>query len=388
MRVGVDATCWHNNRGYGRHARALLSALIDRDKANQYTLVMDSPADPETLPPGSRVQQLRANTPAALAASANGHRSMNDMLLMSRALSGSAWDVVLFPSVYSYVPVLTRARKLVIIHDVIAETYPKLTVPSATARLFWKAKVALGRMQADAIVTVSEYSKRGIIRQFGISPDRVHVVGEASDPVFRHLEIAQPAEALRDLGIPADRRVITYVGGFGPHKNLSALVTAFAAVAKKPEFADAVLVMVGEYNKEVFHSDYQSVAASVSSFGLTDRVVFTGYLPDEKLVVLLNLSSVLVLPSLMEGFGLPAVEAAACGCPVIATTESPLPELLGEAGVFINPHKDELQIALERVLSNPALQQHMKKAGLEASRKLSWQAAAGQMMDVIQKVAQ
>src|SRR5213079_2255480 len=96
--------------------------------------------------------------------------------------------LLLFPTIYSYVPVLSPARKIVMIHDVIAETYPDLTMPRRSGRLFWKTKVALGRWQADAVATVSDYSRRGIVEQFGIDPERVYVVGEASDPVFRVID--------------------------------------------------------------------------------------------------------------------------------------------------------------------------------------------------------
>ena len=121
---------------------------------------------------------------------------------------------------------------------------------------------------------------------------------------------------------------MVYVGGFSPHKNLEALVAAFARIAAKPEFADAKLIMVGDTSGDAFHTYYGTIAAQVDALNLKDRVMFTGFMSDEDLVHLLNLASVLALPSLMEGFGLPAVEAAACGCPVIATHASPLEGLL------------------------------------------------------------
>jgi glycosyltransferase involved in cell wall biosynthesis len=120
---------------------------------------------------------------------------------------------------------------------------------------------------------------------------------------------------------------------------------------------------------------------------LEERVVFTGYLTDEDVVVLLNLASVLVLPSLMEGFGLPAVEAAACGCPVIATNESPLASLLGGGAISIRPLEQEIERALESVLSSAEMRRQMSQAGLAAAQSLTWENAARQMMDVIEKVA-
>jgi glycosyltransferase involved in cell wall biosynthesis len=381
MRIAVDATCWQNRRGYGRHARALLRALIRLDSGNRYTLFLDSTEAAEPTPEHSEVRLLRASVPTVRAASADGHRSLADMWRMSRALSASRFDVVLFPTIYSYVPVLSRARKLVMMHDVIAETFPHLTVPRRAARIFWNTKVALGRMQADALITVSDYSKNEILRRFGGDPRHVHIVGEAADPIFRKLDRPCPGLNLKRLGLDAGRRMVLYVGGFSPHKNLEALVNAFSRLGA--EFSDALLVMVGDTSGDAFHTYYGTIAAQVEALGLQDRVVFTGFLADEDLVVLLNIGTVLVLPSLMEGFGLPAVEAAACGCPVIATSASPLEGLLGKAGLYIQPTEDEIVGALAEVLSSEAMRARMAEQALIAARRLTWDHAARQMMAVI-----
>jgi glycosyltransferase involved in cell wall biosynthesis len=148
------------------------------------------------------------------------------------------------------------------------------------------------------------------------------------------------------------------------------------------------LVLVGECKQEVFHSYAGTIRRQIAELDLQDRVLFTGYLPDDELVVLLNLATVSVLPSLIEGFGLPAVEAAACGCPVIATTESPLPALLGEGGLYFNPQRSrEVETALVAVLESETLRRKMSKAGREAASKLTWEAAAQQMINLIEKVA-
>ena len=388
MRIGVDATCWENTRGYGRHARALLTALVTLDRDNDYVFVLDAPPAAAPLPRGATARLVRAGAPTALAASSRGHRAAGDMWRMSRALSSRDFDVVLFPTIYSYVPVLTRARKIVVVHDVIADTYPRLTLPSLTARAFWKAKVAAGLRQADALVTVSDFSRAGIVRRFGIGAERIAVVGEASDPVFRRLPRAPLTPRLREVGVPDAGRLVVYVGGFSPHKNLEPLVDAVAALGKRPGLEDLRLVMVGEHEREVFHSYFDVVARRVAAAAFSDRTIFTGYLPDDDVVVLLNRSAVLALPSLIEGFGLPAVEAAACGCPVVATTASPLPGLLGDGGIYVDPHDaGGLAAALERVLTSAALRESMGKAALDAAGRLTWDAAARQMLAVIRAVA-
>jgi glycosyltransferase involved in cell wall biosynthesis len=387
MRIAVDATCWHNRRGYGRHARALLRALTGLDRENRYTLFLDSTEDAEPTPAECEVRTLPAAVPTFRAASAAGHRTLADMWRMSRALSSPEFDLVLFPTIYSYVPVFGPARKLVMAHDVIAETYPELTVPGARARLFWRIKVLLGYWQADALITVSDYSRAGILKRFRVNPHRVFVVGEAADRVFRRLDAPVLGPNLRRSGIDPSRRMAVYVGGFSPHKNLEALIAAFAGIAAQKEFADVLLIMVGDTSDDAFHTCLGTLVAQVNTLGLRNRVIFTGYLDDEDLVVLMNVAAVLALPSFMEGFGLPAVEAAACGCPVVATRASPLEGLLGDAGIYVGPGQDEIGEALARVLSSEDLRTRMRERGLEAARRLTWQAAARQMMDVIQKVA-
>jgi glycosyltransferase involved in cell wall biosynthesis len=386
MYIGVDATCWQNDRGYGRHARALLRALVCLYPENHYRFFLDSSENLETLPTQVEATVLRPSVPTALAASANGHRTLADMWYMSRAISGQALDVLLYPTVYSFVPVFSKAKKLVIIHDVIAETYPELTFPGKTARLLWKTKVALGRWQADAVITVSEYSRRALIERFGLNPDRVFVVGEASDPVFRVLDHPRLSPELKALGVDAAQRLVVYVGGFSPHKNLEEMIAAFALLAVQPEFSDLRLVLVGEHRKEVFHSYFREVCTQVEKLGLEDRVIYPGYVPDQDLAALLNISTVLVLPSLMEGFGLPAVEAAACGCPVIATKRSPLPNLLGDGGIYIEPRCNQLEGALEMVLNSESLRRRMRRAGVDAARRLTWEAAAEQLLQIMRKV--
>lgn len=381
--MAVDATCWQNTRGYGRHARDLLSALTRIDTENHYCFLVDSEEVLELIPPNVESILVRSRRPTALAASSDGRRALSDMLRMSRAFSQPDFDLVLFPTVYSYVPVLSRAHKMVFIHDVIAEKYPELTLPSLPARLFWSIKVRLALRQAGTIITVSDYSKIGIIDVFKVAPHNVRVIGEAPSPIFKRLEEPEPIFRLKGRK-PEEGRQVVYVGGFGPHKNLTRLLEVFARLTVRLELADLSLILVGEYQSEVFYSVYTELRQQIVALGIEQRVVFTGYLPDEALVVLLNQADVLVLPSLLEGFGLPAVEAAACGCPVVATKSSPLPDLLGEGGIYFNPlNSDELEEALMRVLCSKTLRQKMSHAGLKAAEMLTWDRAALALKELI-----
>jgi len=384
VNIAVEATCWSNARGYGRHLRSLVRALAAIDRRNRYTLIGDREIPPGDIPPGLSVRVIGAGKPLPIATPVPVRRPLRDLWEASRALSSSDFDLVLFPTVYSYVPVTGRAARVILIHDVIAETFPQLTVPGRMARLAWKLKVTLARLQADALVTVSDYSRQLLMKRFGLRADRLFVAGEAGDAVFRRVESPSLKGRLAGFGIEPAGHTVVYVGGFSPHKNIEGLVRAFARIAKQPEGGTARLVLVGDYERDAFLTNYGRIRTLVATLELQERVIFTGFLEDEDLVTLLNIATVLVLPSLMEGFGLPAVEAAACGCPVIATRESPLPALLGKGGIFIGPTEAEIESALQRVLGSPGLRREMGEAGLLAASKLTWNHAAEQMLEIFE----
>ena len=384
MLIGIDAAVFINKRGYGRHARALFTKLLKLDSNNRYVFFIDFKEGLEELPSNASWQYVPAGEPANEAARANGSRSIIDLLRMSNALSKPGFDVLIFPTVFSYVPVRSQAKKILFIHDVIPETYPGMTLPGIRSRWLWKAKTWTAIRQADIILTVSEYSKTGIVEHFQINPGKIGVVGEAPDDIFGPCSDISITPEMVEKGIDPDRRLIMYVGGFGPHKNVSTLLIALQELVGQPGFDDVQLVLVGEHNAETFHSEYPSLNNFVTEH-LKGLAVFTGYLLDEQLVRLLNRACVLVLPSWLEGFGLPAIEAAACGCPVIATRCSPLPEMLGDSALYFNPGElNELIAHLKTVLKSEDTRLRMRKGGLQAVSTLNWKAAASQLLEVLQ----
>jgi glycosyltransferase involved in cell wall biosynthesis len=387
MRIGVDATCWSNRRGYGRFARALLSATLALDKSNEYVFFLDTPSDEFPLPAGVEVVRVSAEVPTIKAAAANGSRSLGDMWAVSRAISARKFDLFLFPSVYSYVPLMSSVPELVTIHDVIPERFPELVFPTLRSKLFWRAKVALACRQAHLVLTVSDYSRRCLEETLRIPAGKLRVVNEAGDPAFQRVVGLDTSPLFAQLGAPAGARLLVYVGGFSPHKNLVPLIGWFDAMARRAEFSDVRLVLVGDYQTDPFFSCYPELQKQIQERKLHDRVIFPGYMKDESLRALFHAATALVLPSMCEGFGLPAVEAAACGTPVIVTTASPLPELLGEGAVAVAPEDQAgWTEAMARVLSDDALRKKMSAAGLAATAKLSWERSARQLLEIFSEV--
>ncbi len=378
MRIGVDACCWSNRRGFGRFTRELLGALV-AEGGHDYVFFADrATADAATFPAGAEAVAVETSEVPTDAASAQGRRSLGDVWAMTRAVARHDLDLVFFPAVYSYVPVLNRARVVVTIHDVIADRHPEATFPNKRLLAFWKAKQRLALFQADRVLTVSEASKAALCDYFGLVPDRVGVATEAASDTFRPITPGpETAAVLARASVSPDERFVLAVGGISPHKNLGALVDAVAGLAETPATADVRLVLVGDHQGDAFHSDYARLAAQVEALGLGDRVVFTGFVPDADLAHWYNAAAVLAFPSLDEGFGLPAVEAMQCGTPVVASDRGSLPEVLGDAGRFFDPtDPDAICRALREVLEGEGVADAMRRRGIERARQFTWAEAA------------
>jgi glycosyltransferase involved in cell wall biosynthesis len=384
MKIGVDVSCWDLQRGFGRHTRCLLSALLKRDAGHEFTLFVSSVQQAEELNFDAQVVVLPASGPSQ----GGGGRTLGDLLKLSWVLSRHPLDVLFFPASYSFVPVWTKAVKLVMFHDITGFLFPQMAFGNWKAALLWKIKTHLARLQADKILTVSRHSQIGLAQTFAIPEGDIRVVGEAADPVFVRLKSPHLTPRLREVGVRPDRRYLVYLGGFGPLKNLNKLVEAFAELSHRDQTSDVDLIMVGPFQKEAFYSTADDLRTLVEAKGLSERIVFTGFLPDEEMVHLFNLAEASALVSYNEGFGLPAVEGAACGCPTVSTLSSPLPELLGQGGLYVDPHSvEEIQEALWLVLTDSHKRQSMAQAAWQAAQQLSWTRAAEEMIRVLEDLS-
>ncbi len=389
MRIGVDACCWSNKRGFGRFTRELLEAMLAIDKRNEYLFFLDKDtAASDEMP--ERVKTIVAPTLVSPteAASAEGRRSLRDIWALSRQVMKHRLDLFFFPAVYSYFPIFNRTKIVVTIHDVIADHHPELVFPNRKLKLFWKLKQNAAIRQADLILTVSENAKQQIIEYFKLPERRVRAISEAARPVFTVLPPDEEMmRVLRRYSLDSDQRFLLYVGGISPHKNLQALVSAFHQLTSDSRFADVRLVLVGDYQNDSFFSAYSSLKNYIDQLHLGERVVFTGFIADHELAYLYNAATLMVLPSLEEGFGLPAIEAMACGTPVVSSDRGSLPEVLGEAGRFFDPLNTHMMTdALQRVLSESALRKEMRDAGLIRAQQFTWNKAAQDTLSIFDEL--
>lgn len=375
MRVGIDGGCWSNRRGYGRFLREVLAELPGLDGSVQYTIFLDAPPDVDlALPETVRVVQVAASAGVNQTAHAAGRRLLSDLLRMSWAVARETLDVFYFPSVYSYFPLLRPVPMLLGVCDTIAERNPQFAFASRREQRFWNWKVRLALAQAGRVLTISQYSRRCIEQQFGWPAAKIDVVPLAASPRFRPTEMT------------AREPYVLYVGGISPNKNLAVLVRAFARLhRRRPEVK---LVLGGDHQTDGFKSSYGELAALIRAEGLEQYVEFTGYVPEDDLRGLYGGALLLAFPSLDEGFGLPAVEAMACGLPVVASRGHALEEVVGDAGLLVDARNEEdLAGAMERILTDPALAAELRVRSLRRAADFSWQHTAEGLLTVLKSMA-
>lgn len=388
MHIAVDGGTWANRRGYGRFTREILTAAAARSGRHTFSLVVESSVPRDDMPPALRIVPVRLETAPSVAAGATSRRSLRDLWRMSRAMAAEPADRLFFPASYTYVPVATRKPVVVCIHDVIAERFPDHVFASRRARWFWTLKTRAAIAQAARVVTVSDHARAGLIDVLRVPSERIRVVGEAPAAVFSPaIDLTDGRAALDDAGLPGESRFLLYVGGIAPHKNLQGLVEALMELRRRPEWQDLLLLIVGDYRRDVFLSAYPAIRSLVERHA-SHAVRFLGALSDSAVAGLMQLSQAVVLPSFDEGFGLPGIEAAACGAAVVATVNSALPEILGDAAIYFDPAQPGgLTAALETVLGGPGVRDDLRIRAAARAASCTWEAAADRLLAVFDEMA-
>lgn len=298
---------------------------------------------------------------------------------MDGAFGGALRGFDIFHATEHLLPPLKNAKSVFTFHDAIYALFPEHHLPMNRAFLGLMMPRFLRR--ANAIIAVSERSKRDAARLYGIHPDRIHVIYEAADDALTPVvDEATLAAARAKFNLPP--RYLLYLGTIEPRKNLQVLFQAFRNLINQPQFADVRLAIVGRKGWM-----FQPTLDAITQLGLTGRVTLTDYVSNADLPALLSGASAFVFPSLYEGFGLPPLEAMACGAPVISSNAASLPEVVGDAALVFDPRDaGALQAHLERVLDDPALARDLRGRGLAQAKKFSWQRAAQQTIKLYQHV--
>jgi glycosyltransferase involved in cell wall biosynthesis len=383
VRVGVDATSWANRRGFGRFARNVLGRLVELDRETTYVLyVQAGAAETYPLPAAAERRAVALSRTAAEGPGAGESRRPLDLLRLARAASRRDLDAFLFPSIYTYYPVL-RVPTVVGLHDTTPESHPDLIFATRRERLFWRAKQAVALRLAAGVFAVSASARDAVAQEIGLDPTRIPVVGEAPDPVFSPRTLDEVQRATTAIGLRPEEGYVVYAAGLSPHKNVETLLEAIATL-KRP----LRVVGGGDVDGDPYLSAGDSIRARIRALGLDARVLLPGFVPDDQLAALYSGAVGAVVPSLSEGFGLPAVEAAACGAAVVLSDLPAHRETLGDAALFFAPRDvSGLAQALERLCEDEGLRGSVAAAAREAASRLSWDAAAERLRTVIAAAA-
>ena len=353
--------------GIGTYIRNLVRALARLDNANQYTLIAPSPDVPE-------FSDLPSNFEIAVYAK------------QSRpgfAQAGFTWFLSRFPADLFHiplnaVPMWMPKPYLVTIHDMSTLLFSNQKGYRSSLRLFYLRR---GLARADRVLAVSSATRRDVESVLQIPASRIQVVHNAPDPNFRQSSGKTEAEVQRVL----DRYRIhypflLYVGRTNPQKNIPRLVEAFAVLRgelqEHSRYQDLRLIIIGD---EI--SRHPALRQAVIQSRVEDSVRFLGFVPIETLRAFYQAASAFVFPSLYEGFGLPPLEAMACGTPVVCSHVSSLPEVVGDAALIVNPENVfDIARGMREVLLNDTLREELIESGLEQARQFSWERTAEQVL--------
>jgi glycosyltransferase involved in cell wall biosynthesis len=382
-RVGIDATAWANQRGDGRFVRNVVRALTKLHPEVDWTVYADASSAADIDLPGASVRAVRQGRPSMEALATGSSRRPADLVRLTLAARRPELDAFLSPSVYSYFPVL-GVPSVVGLHDANALTHRRLVLPSRRDRGLWRIKHAVAVRRAARLFTVSQASRGVISEHLGVAPETIAVVPEAADPAFS----PQPPEAidaaLRELRLSRDDGYFAYAAGISPHKGLESLIEAYALLG--PRAGRPPLVVAGSLEGP-YASAREAMTSAVAELG-PEAVRLPGFVTDRTLACLYSGATAAIVPSLSEGFGLAAVEAAACGAPLVLSDIGPHRETLGDAALFFPPgDAGALCDRLERLLEAPADRGALGVRARAAAAPLTWTETARRLYGLLADAA-
>lgn len=367
MRIGFDARLYSDvSSGIGSYTRNLIENLVKISSGHEYYLFLDSP-----LPPG--VVRLK-NTFTEIIP------EKKRILWTNFYLPGrlSKLDIDLYHGTANFeIPIRKVTRYVVTIHDIIPKLFPEL-IPFKH-RLIFNLFTKRALKVADKVITVSEHSKKDIVRFFNADENKIKVIYEAASEIFRPIRDSAILKEFREkYKLPEE--FILFLGLLEPKKNIMRIIKSFLFLKEKGLRCKLVIGgRKGWYFENIFKL--------ARELNLTNDIIFTGFVPEEDLPLLYNSSRLFVFPSLYEGFGLPVLEAMACGIPVITSRTSSLPEIAADAALYVDPLSiDSIVEAIDQVYKDEDMRGSMIERGIQRARHFSWQKAAAETLNIYREI--
>ncbi len=305
-------------------------------------------------------------------------RNLYELFYFGLEIRKDSLSLLWSPDTKAPLKIPTNIPFVVTVHDLAIFREPETYQYSRV--IYWRKLFKRAIHKASCVVAISHTTRNDLIELMNVSPQKIKVIYNGVNPFFRIIDDINFLEQVsQKYCLP--KKFLLFVGLFSPRKNIAGILRAFSILKNKYQIPHQ-LVMVGEKGWL-----YQDDLKLVHSLDLEKKVFFTGYVEDEDLPAVYNLADAFIFPSLYEGFGLPVLEAMACGTPVVTSNISALPEVVGPAGILVNPHNhEEIASGVYRLLSDRKLSSELVKAGLERSRQFTWENAAREMLMVFREL--
>ena len=366
MRIGIDARFYSSAfTGIGRYVYELIEHLLKIDHKNHYVLFFNDPNFEKFIPPRGGVEKVLVNAK---------HYSFDEQWKFLKILRAHKLDLMHFT--HFNAPILYRKPCIVTIHDLTLHFYPGRKMAGWISRMGYNLTIRSIIKRAKKVVAVSKNTKTDIVKLLNVNPEKIKVIHEGVNHQFHRLKDGNQVEQFK-ANYGFIKPYILYTGVWRSHKNLVNLIKAFAILKHKYKFP-GILVITGKEDPW-----YPEVKQTVRAEHLEGDVRFTGLVPEEDLVLLYNGALLYVFPSFYEGFGLPALEAFACGIPVCASHSSSLPEICGNAAVFFDPTSPhDMADKISSVILNPQKAEELVQKGYARLKDFSWEKMAQETLEV------
>lgn len=370
MKIGVDARTFHVKGGSRTYAINLVNSLSNK---NNYVLF------------GVKKYKNFECTGGDIS-SASIKRLLSDLIYFNRLIRQN--KIELFHGVKGTLPYGVNCKKVITVHDVLTFIIPCHF--NKTDALFWKLFLPRSIRIADKIIAVSEATKKDIIRIFKIPEEKIKVIHEGfqtklfypKDKRISLNRIKHYLENEKNIFIERldKKNIIFNVNTISPRKNIDKLIRSFSEIAKEDN--DAILIIAGKKGWK-----YEEIFNAYENSKYKERIHFLGFAKDDIIAELYNIATLFVYPSLYEGFGLPILEAQSCGCPVVASNISSIPEVLGESGALVNPESTEsITYSIVNLLKSERTRDKYIKKGYENLKRFSWEKCAKETEKVYEEV--
>ncbi len=367
MKIAIDIReAGKEKTGKGWYTFNLVTELLKLDKDNEYLLYTDSQDLYQTKNKNALVIRI-------------DEKSWKWHFAVLKDIKKRTPDIFFAPTSYIIPAFSPKWLKTVItVHDLVSFMFPSTHSFKATVIERFTLKSAMRK--ASSVLVVSENTKKDLLKRFKYKEENIHITPCAASDIFKNTPKKKEIEELREkLGLPEN--FILGVGTLEPRKNFETLIKSFVVIKRKhPDFK---LVLVGKKGWK-----FKKIGQTITNYGLKDDVIFTGYLDDSDLHKIYSSAKVFVFPSLYEGFGIPPLEAMASGCPVVSSNLASLPEVIGEAGILVDP-RNSLKIAeaVSGLITNESAREMFITRGKEQAERFSWEKSAQVVLDTFQQIS-